>query len=201
MSPLTFIQNGAFEQLEQLENQAVAAAVATDWQTAVEINQKILTLSPDNVPALNRLARALMALGKLKQAQQYYQQVLQLDPDHPIAQKNLRRLETMLNQNKPLPQTQPNLDPSRFVKQPGSTVLVNLTRIGPPHVCSALNCGDELNLVLRERTYKAYTANQMYIGSLPDDIAFKLQSLDRTQLTVLVKRCSERQVQVIVNLD
>ena len=201
MSLLSSPQNGQMAQIEQLEDQAIAAAVATDWQTAVIINQKILSQQPNNVPALNRLARALLALGKLKASQKYYQTVLSLQPDHPIAFKNLRRINTLLQKKHPLPQTTATLDPSKFVKQPGRTVLVNLTRIGPPHVCSALNCGDELELILRQNTYKAYTANQMYIGSLPDDIAFKLLSQSRTQLKVWVKHCSDRQVQVIVNLS
>ncbi len=72
---------------------AVAAALNQDWAQAIAANRAILRLTQDNVEALNRLAKALMELGELIQAQNAVDCALQIDPANTISRRNRDRLE------------------------------------------------------------------------------------------------------------
>ena len=85
---------------EELEEQAINAALSSNWKKAIEFNQEILEKSPEEVDTLNRLGYALFKLGKIKQARQYFRKVLALDHYNPMASKNLQRLKK-LKQVKP----------------------------------------------------------------------------------------------------
>jgi tetratricopeptide (TPR) repeat protein len=76
-----------------LEDQAIKSALAGNWTQAIEINQQILSDTPDHIPTLNRLARALAQTGNTNGAIALYQQVLVIDKYNPIAQKQCSLLK------------------------------------------------------------------------------------------------------------
>ncbi len=79
----------------QLTEQAIAAATQADWETAAELNRRILEVAPDS-EAENRLAKALWELGELAAAREHYQAALALDPTNRIAERNINRLRVLL---------------------------------------------------------------------------------------------------------
>jgi len=78
--------------IESLVRQAVKAAMEGKWEEAVEANRAILKCSSTDVPALNRLGRALLETGRMDEAWDAYSQAAEIDPGNHIAQKNLHRL-------------------------------------------------------------------------------------------------------------
>jgi len=78
--------------IESWVRQAVKAAMEGKWEEAVEVNQTILRRSSTDVPALNRLGRALLETGRMDEAWDAYSQAVEIDPGNHIAQKNLHRL-------------------------------------------------------------------------------------------------------------
>jgi len=76
--------------LFRLEKEAVRAALGENWQRAIEINQKILTITNKSAPVLNRLGLAFFRQRKKVLARQHFNQVLKIDHGNTIARKNLR---------------------------------------------------------------------------------------------------------------
>ena len=72
---------------------AVACALAQDWRKAVEANRAVLRIVPNNIEALNRLAKALLELGELAEARDAVDGALQLNSTNTIARRNRERLE------------------------------------------------------------------------------------------------------------
>ncbi len=72
---------------------AIASALAQDWGKAVEANRVVLRIVPNNIEALNRLAKALLELGELDEARDAVDSALQLESTNTIARRNRERLE------------------------------------------------------------------------------------------------------------
>ena len=172
---------------ESLAQAAIAAALTSQWQEAVKINGKILTLNKGDVEALNRLARAWGCLGQIQKAQNIYKKVLALDPYNIIALKNMEKLaksngsphETNNSQThsngSPLPDQAQDLTLAQvFLDEPGKTKLVSLLNLAPPSTLAAINCGDRLNLVTKNHAITVTSPNGIYLGAFPDDLAHRL---------------------------
>ncbi len=72
---------------------AIASALAQDWGKAVEANRAVLEIVPNNIEALNRLAKAFLELGELDEARVAVDGALQLASTNTIARRNRDRLE------------------------------------------------------------------------------------------------------------
>src|ERR1700704_5695006 len=77
-------------------DKAVQAALEADWARALDLNTKILEANADDLEARNRLGRALLETGKLEEARAAYAEVLKVEPNNPIALRNVARLGTLL---------------------------------------------------------------------------------------------------------
>ena len=63
-----------------LGKEAVKMALCSDWTRAVELNQAILELCPDNCEAANRLAKALMELVRYQEAREVLEDLCRRSP-------------------------------------------------------------------------------------------------------------------------
>lgn len=154
-----------------LKNQAIQTALEGNWQEAITINKSLIHENPEDIDALNRLALAYTIMGKPKEAKSAYQKVLILDPLHPIALRNLKRLK-----DKGLNLTggkTNNCINNNFLEEPGKTKVVELVNIAQPTVVEALRTGQSLELSIKRLKIFALE-EQQYIGVLPDDIAKRL---------------------------
>jgi len=79
----------------QRADQAISLALESRWEEAVGLNRQILETSPNDVDTWNRLGKALLELGRLREARDAYQKSLELDPVNTIARRNLDRLSTV----------------------------------------------------------------------------------------------------------
>lgn len=166
-----------------LVQKAINAALNSQWQSALEINEKILEQFPDDLDSLNRLARACFELGDISRSKKIYKEVLNHDPYNVIALKNIKRFQLIKGNTDELSHTlvrQAKLHTgskpvTSFIEEPGKTKVIQLTRLAEPHVLFTIHCGDPVALIPKLRGVHVFTEQNAYIGRLPDDIAFQLQ--------------------------
>ncbi len=188
----------AHKRMNSLKNQAIQAALHGDWNNAITLNKEILQEEPENIDALNRLGFAHASLGTIDSAKEFYQKVLELDIQNPIATKNLKRLNSM-NGKTPAPviYKMNNI----FIEEPGKTKVIELLNIADQKATSHLHCGEELQLSVKRMKIFVLDNEKQYIGMLPDDTSKRLidfiqggniyeayvKTVDEHKVTVFVK--------------
>ena len=73
------------DQIERLENQAIDAAIKSDWEQAIAINSQILEHDKKNVQAILRIAYAHLQTGTYEHAKKYYHKALRAQPRNGVA--------------------------------------------------------------------------------------------------------------------
>lgn len=154
---------------------AIDAAINCRWDEAVEQNKILLEIEPENVDCLNRLAKAYFELGTYTEAKKLYQKVLELDPYNTIAEKNLKKVNTIKKDGNTAPNHNPMImSASFFLQEPGTSKLVNLVKVAEPQKLLTLSAGTLVNLNPKNRGITVTDNNNTYLGALPDDIAHNL---------------------------
>lgn len=170
----------------QLYRLAIDAALNSNWQEAVKLNQQIIGLEPENVDALTRLGRAYMELGKIEQAKKFYNLALKSDPYNPIATKNLKILKSsksgevnnMVSQNNFVQNGElRKFTASLFLQEPGKTKIVTLSKVAEPQKLSKAYCGMQVELQIKNRKITVLDQHGSYLGILPDDVSHRLVRL------------------------
>lgn len=160
--------------MQDLTRLAIKASLACNWEEAIDFNMSILQADPDNIAALNRLARAYTALDQKSSAKEIYQQVLKLDKYNSIALSSLKSLPDK-NGHSPTPTASED-----FIEEPGLTRTVKLIKLAGKETLLTLSCKEPLTLVPRSRLIAVIRTDQTYIGSLPDDLSVRLLKLIRS---------------------
>jgi tetratricopeptide (TPR) repeat protein len=164
-----------------LNHLALNAALDSNWDQAVEINQEILKVEPTSVDALNRLAHAYFEKGDFDNSKKFYTEVLTYDPYNPIAAKNLKILQCFkAGAQPPVPSnngTHARISPSLFLQEPGKTKLVNLLKVAEPQRLSKTYCGMQVELVIKNRGISVTDSAGAYLGVLPDDMSHQILRL------------------------
>ena len=86
---MTFEAGTVQEKKNDLTRQAVALAMESRWEEAVEVNRAILDDFPTDLETCNRLGKALSELGQNVEARKAFERALSISPNNPIAKKNL----------------------------------------------------------------------------------------------------------------
>ncbi len=158
-----------------IETQAIDAAIASNWERAIELNKQILAQDKNNLGALLRVGFASLQNNQLEDAGKAYRKALKLQPKHILAMENLERIEILLKQSTgEKKKTKKNLDPSIFLDIPGKTKTVQLTNLGQKQHLADLYIGEEMDLKNKKRRLEVRTIDGDYIGALPDDICKRL---------------------------
>lgn len=162
-----------------LSQQAISAALSSNWEKALELNQQIVDTDPKNVEALNRLGRASFELGKLTQAKKYFDCALQNDPYNQIAAKFLKRIKTF-SKKSPKGETSAEtstylpVDGDMFIEEAGKTKMVSLLKVAEPQKLSTLSAGVQVKFVIKNHSIAVTDQGDDYLGVLPDDISHHL---------------------------
>lgn len=157
--------------MEEAANAAIDAALKNDWDRAIELNSAILKENPNDLEALNRLAQAYLQLGELDNAKNTYRKVLRADPYNLIAKKNLKRISDGF-----IPSTKNSLGTDSvaiFLEEPGKTKTVNLINCASSQTLAKLSHCDLVNLIVKKHSV-VVQKDGMYLGALPDDLAFRI---------------------------
>lgn len=156
--------------MNDLQQKAIDAALCCDWERAIDYNVAIIKEQSDNIQALNRLAKAYMELCQKDQAKEIYKQVLKIDKYNSVALKNLK----LLPQKNSTIQDTTDED---FIEEPGITKSVSLVKITNKDILAEIYIKQPVNLIPKNRLVAIVTSNKKQIGSLPDDISFKIKRL------------------------
>lgn len=166
---------------DNLAEAAIAAALASDWEKASKLNLQILKDKPDDLDTLNRLGRAYTEMGNLDKAVQTYRKVLKIDKYNQIAQKNIQKLEDTGKRKRSQGDHQAVFLNYDFIEEPGKTKIVSLVNLASPKTISSLRPATSIILKPKRHTVVVclIDKNTTYIGSLPDDLGHRLETLLR----------------------
>ncbi len=160
---------------KQRTEQAIRLAMQSRWEEAISVNESILeTTQQRDSDAFNRLGRALMALGRFKQAREAYGNALRLDPTNQIAKKNLTALEKKAETESdgaapPLDK----VDPKLFVEETGKTGVTILQR-PRKEALTRMTAGERVYLKQSGNQLLAENSAGEVIGQIEPRIALRL---------------------------
>ncbi len=161
--------------IEILEQQAIDAAINQRWDTAIELNKKIVAIDKTMLDPYLRLGYAYLQTKRIKEAREMYNKALRIQPKNQVAMDNLERIIILEDkETKIIDQEGPVLDPKIFLEVPGKTRTVSLVNLGQKNHLAQLNVGQEVQLIPKSRKVEVRTKNGDYIGSLPDDLSKRL---------------------------
>ena len=176
---------------------AISMALSGDWSGAVKVNLEIISGSPEDVDAINRLARAYWELGKVTEAREATKRVLKMDPCNPIALKCFEKKKSV---NSPCVRFASPTSNESFLEEPGKTRLVTLLNLGDAKIFANLDPGEEVKLFSHSHRVSINTLDGKYIGRLPDDLAARLRSLIKggNKYQVLMKSVDPKEITVFI---
>jgi len=165
-------------QRRQLGEQAITHATQGEWEAAVETNRQLLELGPD-IDAYNRLGKALAELERHGEALEAYEQALERDATHRIAQRNVERLRVLIAAEKPTQDGKGRSDKAPatlFIEEMGKTGRARLINPAAPRVLAPLSPGDAVELKVEGDALQAEVGGTA-IGSVEPRIAARLLKL------------------------
>jgi hypothetical protein len=162
------------ENILRLEQQAIDAAINANWQEAINLNKKIITLSKKNIDAYLRLGFAYLQKGKVKEAKKFYRKTLKLQPGNHLITEYLERIKVL--ESKKITQVKTSsFNPFLFIDIAGITKTVALVNCGQKSILAKLSIGQEVILVPKKRKVEIRSKEKEYIGCLPDDLSKRLR--------------------------
>lgn len=158
-----------------LEQQAIDAAIANNWELAIELNNKIAKQDKTNIGAFLRLGFAYLQTTQIDNAATAYRKALKIQPKNHIALENMERIRILQKQSPNSNQKEKkNLDPNLFLDVPGKTKTVQLVNLGQKAHLAELSIGQELELKVKKRKIEVRTLSGTYVGAMPDDISKRI---------------------------
>jgi hypothetical protein len=157
--------------------QAVNLAMQSRWAEAVELNRQIIEVSPKDIEAHNRLGKSLMETGKYDDAREAYNHTLRIDPTNTIAQKNIQRLDKLMEEEI-VDSPTPRVDPSLFIEEAGRATTTSLVQLAAGDVLAKLNPGDPVNLEVQ--------GNGVVVTGPSGEVAGKIEPKLRQRLIRLI---------------
>lgn len=182
---------------------AIQAALSRNWENAIELNQPILKQNTNDIGTMNRLAYAYIQVGKIEEAKKIYREVLSLDQYNIIAKKNLDKINALPKTKKVAKKSlhpATTLSPSLFIEESGKTKIVSLINTAPASILSGVSTGDLVHLFPKRRSIEVRDRNNIYLGALPDDIAFHLLRLLRAgnDYQAWVKNATKNNISIFI---
>lgn len=184
--------------MNSLQDEAIKSTLAGDWEKAVSLNRTLLQENPQDLEAYNRLAFALNILGKIKDAKNTYQKVLELDPLNQIALRSIKKMAS--TNGKSHQNGKFNLLNNTFIEEAGKTKIVELVNTAPSQITNALRPGENLVLSIKRLKIFVLSEERKFIGMLPDDIAIRLIRFINSGniYEAYVKSCSNNHVIIFI---
>ena len=182
-----------------LEKKSIKEALSGNWHLAILTNLEILKDNPDDLGALNRLAKAQSETGLLDEAKDNLKKILKIDPFNSVAKSNLVKI----NFNQKYPSSKPKSKITgtiNFIEEAGKTKVVSLVNPGDPIVLSHVSIGQEVFIKTVGRKVKVMDESKHYLGSLPDDLSLYLGNFIKqgNKYQFLVRSATPHQLEVFI---
>jgi len=163
-----------------LADQAIGAALESDWQRATDLNKQILDVAAEDVEARNRYGRALLELGKLDDARAAYQEVLKAYPHDPVALRQVARIAALTEDKRKPDMTRSKTQTRLFIEDMGKTGILRLVNPAPPAVIARYSPGAEVELREQEGLLAVHARDGALLGFLEPKVGRRLIDLIRT---------------------
>jgi tetratricopeptide (TPR) repeat protein len=192
-----------------LPERAIALAMENRWSEAADVNRKIIELYPNDADAYNRLGKALLEMGRYRDALATYQRAVELDPNNIIARKNVERL-AHLAEKAPEPSPEPvasapergpaRINPTMFIEETGKTGVTTLINPGKPELLIELTAGDHVELRVNDNALEVYDENGQYVGQIEPRLAKRLSGLiaGGNRYTAAVTQVADSAISIII---
>ena len=145
--------------------EAIALALASRWQEAVDLNREIIDEFPRDVEAHNRLGKALSELGLYREAKAAFGRTIEISPANSIARKNLRRLD-QLSEDAPAPRQGSKATLQLFIEERGKSGSISLTRLPPDGAHLHVAPGDAVKLRATGGGLTVESTDGLYLGEV-----------------------------------
>jgi len=177
-------------------DEAVQAALESRWSEALAINQALQERHGPDEDTHNRMGKALIELGRPEEALEAYSATLALNPLNLIAQKNVRKLATMLEQKERIAGGGQAIDVELFSEEPGKSALTVLRHSGK---LTGVSPGDAVELQPSDGLLRAATSRGIELGDVEPKLARRLLPLMDTgnRYTAAVARADD-QIEIII---
>jgi tetratricopeptide (TPR) repeat protein len=180
--------------------QAVNLAMQSRWAEAAELNRQIIEVSPKDIEAHNRLGKAMMEVGKYDDAREAYNHTLRIDPMNTIAQKNIQRLDKLLEEEI-IDAPTSRVDPSLFIEEAGRATTTSLVEVAAGDVLAKFNPGDPVTLQVQGNVVMVVGATGESLGRIEPKLRQRLIRLFTMGNTysAFVTSVDEQSVRVIIH--
>lgn len=177
---------------------AIQSALKCDWKSAIKINKLILADDPNDIEALNRLARAYYESSDRNKAKKISTKVLSINPDNKIAKKALQKYKQGLATF--VGSVDQYINAADYIEDTGTTKQVILLNRCSEETLSTLDSGDEVILLTHSHRVTVSTLNHKYIGKIPDDLSARLRKLTKNgyKYKVIIKSTNDNCIKVII---
>lgn len=178
--------------------EAIALAMQSRWEEALEANRAIIEAFPTDVDAYNRLGRALIELGRYQEAREAYEKALELDSHNQIARKNLSRL-SLLKEAEAVNERH-RVAPHLFLQETGKAGKVSLIHLAPAKVLAHMAAGDQVFLRPEGQRLWVVDTEGTSLGEVEPHYAVRLLELIRggNQYSAAVASIKDKGIQVII---
>ncbi|MBX5491893.1 MAG: tetratricopeptide repeat protein [Chloroflexi bacterium] len=182
---------------------AINLAMLSRWSEAAELNRELIKDYPNEPEAYNRLGKALMELGRYREARDAYAEALRVDPMNTIAQKNLAKLTKLVEDEEAgtaVTLTTGPVDPSLFIEETGKTAQTSLVDLAPADVRAPLNPGDVVTLEVQGNSVRVLGPNNEYLGRLEPKLGQRVLRLLElgNQYTATVTAADDTTLRIII---
>ena len=183
---------------DNLTQKAITEALNRHWEEAISANEALLAENPDDVDALNRLAKAYAENGNHRKAIQMSKKVLTLDPFNKIALKCHTKWKDYKKEKYLFPFC-PTM-PSIFIEEPGKTKIISLLNLGSDSLLTSLDAGDEVKINPQGVSVSILSHDGKYIGRLPDNIGVRMRNLIKGGNTyrAVIKSIEPKEIKVFI---
>ncbi|HXH22080.1 MAG TPA: tetratricopeptide repeat protein [Dehalococcoidia bacterium] len=182
----------------QRADQAIALALEGRWEEAVSLNRQILETSPNDVDSWNRLGKALLELGRLRESREAYQTALELDPVNTIAKRNLERLANVKEEEFAREGTGKAAQ-DVFIEEMGKSGTSMLQDV-QTDMLSRLVAGDEVYLKADDTVLRVENAQGEFIGTVEPKLGLRLTRLMQggNRYAAAIKSVSDAGAEIII---
>ncbi|MBI4328878.1 MAG: tetratricopeptide repeat protein [Chloroflexi bacterium] len=161
---------------EQRER-AISLALLGLWEEAEQVNRELLESFPEDIEAHKRLGKALMELGRDKEARGAFEKALAFNPGDPVARRNLAKLQRQgKNDGASLRARTPTL-PNLFIEEIGKSAATPLIDLAPRPVLARTGAGKLVRLLPRRDRLVVETVQGQYLGRVEPRTAKRLLEL------------------------
>lgn len=156
--------------------EAIAAAIENRWGDALAINRQLIERHGADEETYNRIGKAQSELGHLTEALEAYRASLELNPLNLIAQKQVRRINALLEAEQRPSAAGGVIDVDLFNEDPGKSGLTILM-LPAGGVSAVVSPGDAVELVPSGRQLLAETPRGIALGTVEPKLAHRLTPL------------------------